>query len=79
MSQRDSASRLRVTDRQSFAYAAAAALMLEIPKACEQVLHVDAQGLVVAVDGSPGCGFAAESRAADAGDNGCDDVLSQGE
>ena len=37
---------------------------------CEQVLHVDAQGLVVAVDGSPGCGFAAESRAAEAGDNG---------
>jgi len=53
--------------------------MLVIPRCVNRFLHVDARGLVVAVDGSPGCGFAAESRAADAGDKGGDGVLSQGE
>ena len=51
----------------------------DVSEVCEEVLHVDAQGLAVAVDGSPGCGFAAESRPADASDNGGDTVLSQGE
>jgi hypothetical protein len=38
------------------------------PEVVEEVLHADAEGLVVAVDGGPVCGFAAAAGAADAGD-----------
>ena len=43
----------------------------------EEGLHVDAQGFVVAVDAGPVGGFAAHPGAADAGQDGCDDVVAQ--
>ena len=45
----------------------------------EQGLHANAEVLVVAVDGGPGFGFTAHSGAADAGEDRCDDMVSQGE
>lgn len=41
--------------------------------------HANAQGLVVAVDGGPVCRFASHARAADAGEDGCDDMVAEGE
>ena len=45
----------------------------------EERLHVDADLLVVAVDGGPGCGFAAHAGAAHAGEDGGDDLVAEGE
>jgi phage terminase large subunit-like protein len=45
----------------------------------EEGLHADAEGLVVAVDGCAGGGFAAAAGAADAGQDGRDDVIAEGE
>ena len=45
----------------------------------EEVLHADAEGLVVAVDGGPVGGFAAAAGAADAGEDGGDDLVAEGE
>jgi hypothetical protein len=45
----------------------------------EQGLHADAEVLVVAVDGGPDRGFAANAGAADPGEDGCDDVVAQDE
>src|SRR5512144_85880 len=47
------------------------------PEVVEEGLHVDPEGLVVVVDGAPTRGFATESGASDAGQDGCDDVVSQ--
>ncbi|HUY50305.1 MAG TPA: hypothetical protein VMV92_32130 [Streptosporangiaceae bacterium] len=45
----------------------------------EERLHADAQALVVAVDGCPCLGFASDARAADAGQDRCNDVVAEGE
>src|SRR5258708_25162993 len=45
----------------------------------EQGLHADAQGLVVAVGGGPGLGFAAHPGAADSGQDRGDDMVAEGE
>ena len=42
-------------------------------------LHIDADSFVVAVDAGPGAGFAAHPWAADAGEDGRDDLVAQGE
>jgi hypothetical protein len=44
----------------------------------EQGLHADAQGLGVAVDGSPDLGLRPMRGAADSGEDRCDDVVAQG-
>jgi hypothetical protein len=45
----------------------------------EESLHLDADLLVVPIDGSPDGGLAAEVRTTDAGEDGRDDVVSQGD
>jgi hypothetical protein len=45
----------------------------------EQGLPADAEDLVVAVDGGPGLGFAADAAAADPGQDGRDDMVAEGE
>jgi hypothetical protein len=45
----------------------------------QEVVHVDAEGLVVAVDGGPVSGFATAAGAADASEYGADDLVAQGE
>ena len=45
----------------------------------EEALHGDADLFVVSVDRCPGGGLAAEARAADAGEDRCDDVVSEGD
>jgi len=45
----------------------------------EEGLHGDAQGFVVAVDAGPVGGFAAHPGASDAGQDGCDHVVAQGQ
>lgn len=45
----------------------------------DEGLHVDAEGFVVAVDEGPGGGFASQAWAADTGQDGCDDLLTQGQ
>src|SRR4051812_49494967 len=45
----------------------------------EQGLHVEAERFVVAVDGGPVLGWAASSWRSDPGDEGCDDVVAEGE
>jgi hypothetical protein len=45
----------------------------------EEAVHIDADLLVVAVDAGPGGGFASKPGAADAGEDGLDDVFAQGE
>ena len=50
-----------------------------MPRSLEEGLHVDADLLVVAVDAGPGDGLASHPGAADAGEDGPDDVLAQGQ
>jgi len=69
--------RLWNADRQKVVYArGAAGCDAEVG---EEGLHADAEGLVVAVDGGPVCGLAAQSGAADTGQDGADDLVAEGE
>ena len=45
----------------------------------EEVVHVAAEGFVVAVDGGPGGWWSAAAGDADTGEDGGDDVIAQGE
>ena len=45
----------------------------------EEGLHVDADLFVVAVDAVPGLGFSTHPWAADAGEDGRDDLVAEGE
>src|SRR6478735_1736551 len=45
----------------------------------EEGLQVDAEGFVVAVNRGPGDRFASQTRAPDAGDDRCDDLIPEGQ
>ena len=68
---------MRFSHRQNVVYAAWAAV--GDAEVAEEGLHGDAEGFVVAVDGSPGGGLASDPGAADAGEDRCDDLVAEGE
>jgi ABC-2 type transport system ATP-binding protein len=70
----DMTRRLGVSDRQKGCLCGGGRLGGDA-EVVEEGLHVDAEGLVVAVDAGPGLGFAAHPGAADPGEDGRDDLV----